>query len=58
MAAQRVLVTGARGFIGGFLCKRLLAEGHTVAAMATTENNTQYLRDMRNGGSSRRPHAA
>jgi len=46
MAAQRVLVTGARGFIGGFLCKRLLAEGHTVAAMATTENNTQYLRDM------------
>ena len=46
MAAQRVLVTGARGFIGGFLCKRLLAEGYTVAAMATTENNTQYLRDM------------
>jgi len=46
MAAQRVLVTGARGFIGGFLCKRLLADGCTVAAMATTENNTQYLRDM------------
>ena len=46
MAAQRVLVTGARGFIGGFLCKRLLTEGHAVAAMATTENNTQYLRDM------------
>ncbi|MGW8321232.1 MAG: NAD-dependent epimerase/dehydratase family protein, partial [Thermodesulfobacteriota bacterium] len=46
MAAQRVLVTGARGFIGGFLCKRLLGEGYTVAAMATTENNTQYLRDM------------
>ena len=43
---ERVLVTGARGFIGGFLCKRLLAEGHAVAAMATTESNTQYLRDM------------
>ena len=46
MAADRILVTGARGFIGGFLCRRLLAEGHAVVAMATTENNTQYLRDM------------
>jgi nucleoside-diphosphate-sugar epimerase len=46
MAAQRVLVTGARGFIGGFLCKRLLAQGYAVVAMATTENNTRYLRDM------------
>lgn len=46
MGAERVLVTGARGFIGGFLCKRLLAEGYGVAAMATTESNTQYLRDM------------
>lgn len=46
MAAEKVLVTGARGFIGGFLCRRLLAEGHAVAAMATTESNTQYLRDM------------
>jgi nucleoside-diphosphate-sugar epimerase len=46
MATQRVLVTGARGFIGGFLCERLLREGYQVAAMATTENNTQYLRDM------------
>ncbi len=46
MAAERVLVTGARGFIGGFLCRRLLAEGHEVVAMATTEQNTAYLRDM------------
>lgn len=46
MAAEKVLVTGARGFIGGFLCKRLLAEGRPVVAMATTEKNTQYLRDM------------
>ncbi len=46
MSNQRVLVTGARGFVGGFLCKRLLSDGYTVAAMATTEKNTQYLRDM------------
>jgi nucleoside-diphosphate-sugar epimerase len=46
MGSQRVLVTGARGFIGGFVCRRLLAEGHAVVAMATTEANTQYLRDM------------
>jgi nucleoside-diphosphate-sugar epimerase len=46
MAGSRALVTGARGFIGGVLCKRLLAEGYAVAAMATTESNTQYLRDM------------
>jgi nucleoside-diphosphate-sugar epimerase len=46
MPAQRVLVTGARGFIGGFLCRRLLADGYEVAAMATTETNTQHLRDM------------
>jgi nucleoside-diphosphate-sugar epimerase len=46
MEGTRVLVTGARGFVGGFLCKRLLALGARVTAMATTENNTQYLRDM------------
>lgn len=46
MAGPTVLVTGARGFIGGFLCRRLLAEGYPVAAMATTQSNTQHLRDM------------
>jgi nucleoside-diphosphate-sugar epimerase len=46
MEGTRVLVTGARGFIGGFLCKQLLAQGVRVTAMATTESNTQYLRDM------------
>jgi nucleoside-diphosphate-sugar epimerase len=46
MAGPRVLVTGARGFIGGFLCKRLLVDGYAVSAMATSENHTRYLRDL------------
>lgn len=31
---QRILVTGATGFIGGAVARRLLSEGHTVRAMA------------------------
>lgn len=46
MAQRRVLVTGARGFIGGFLLRRLLAEGSEVTALATTASNTEYLRNM------------
>ena len=46
MAGRKVLVTGARGFIGGFLLKRLLAEGYEITALATTESNTEYLREM------------
>lgn len=46
MAGRRVLVTGARGFIGGFLLRRLLAEGSEVTALATTAGNTEYLESM------------
>ncbi len=34
MAEQRVLVTGATGYIGGRLIKKLLERGHAVTAMA------------------------
>lgn len=37
LAGARVLVTGARGFLGGNLCPRLVAEGAEVAAVSRTE---------------------
>ena len=41
-----VLVTGAGGFIGGFMCERLVAEGHAVTALAMGNENTERLENL------------
>jgi UDP-glucose 4-epimerase len=49
---MRILVTGGAGFIGGHLCRRLLAEGHAVSVVDNESNSrrenvpagAQYLR--------------
>lgn len=40
----RVFVTGASGFLGGELCRRLIDEGHTVVAL-TRDFSREYLPD-------------
>ena len=35
---MRVLVTGGAGFIGSHLCRRLLADGHTVSVVDNESN--------------------
>ena len=46
LAGARVLVTGARGFLGGNLCPRLVAEGAQVAAVSRADqpNTTAGVR--------------
>ena len=48
---MRVLVTGGAGFIGSFLCERLLADGHEVIALDNLftgrKKNIEHLRDHR-----------
>ena len=44
--SKRVLVTGAGGFIGGFLCKRLIDEGFSVRALAMPEERADHLEKM------------
>ena len=44
--SERVLVTGAGGFIGGFLCKRLVDEGFSVRALAMPEESAEHLEKM------------
>ncbi len=45
--AQRTLVTGASGFIGANLVRRLLADGHEVHALLRPGSDPWRLRDLR-----------
>ena len=49
--ATQVLVTGGAGFLGSFLCERLLAEGHEVACVDNfftgSRRNVSHLLDDR-----------
>ena len=49
LRAQRVLVTGGAGFLGSFLCERLLTEGHDVLCVDNfftgTRRNIAHLLD-------------
>ncbi len=40
---MKVLVTGATGFIGGNLARRLVAQGHQVKALARPGSNTSTI---------------
>jgi nucleoside-diphosphate-sugar epimerase len=47
--SQTVMVTGGSGYIGSWLVKDLLSQGHTVRVMVRNKNNTkkvQHLLDM------------
>ncbi len=41
---MKVLVTGASGFLGGALIKRLCAEGHTVVGVSRSEPKWEHIR--------------
>ena len=43
---KTTLVTGAGGFIGGFLCKRLIDEGFSVKALTMPEESADHLERM------------
>jgi UDP-glucose 4-epimerase len=47
MTPERVLVTGAAGFIGAHLCRRLVADGHTVVGLDDlSESSVESLADV------------
>jgi UDP-glucose 4-epimerase len=47
MSARRALVTGAAGFVGAGLARRLLAEGHRVHVLLRAASDTWRLQEIR-----------
>jgi len=43
----KTLVTGANGFLGAWLCKRLLAEGHDVTALVRKNSDLSELNGLK-----------
>ena len=43
---MKILITGATGFIGSNLAKKLIYEGHEVIALARKQSNVGFLRRM------------
>jgi nucleoside-diphosphate-sugar epimerase len=46
MSKQRVLVTGAGGFIGTFLCKKLSKGGYEIKALAMPGEHVEHLQSL------------
>ena len=47
---EKVLVTGATGFVGSHLCRRLLREGAIVRILARKTANKQLLKEFEDAG--------
>jgi UDP-glucose 4-epimerase len=47
MTARRALVTGAAGFVGAGLVRRLLSDGHQVDLLLRAESDTWRINDVR-----------
>ena len=44
---MKVLVTGANGFLGSWLCQRLQAEGHEVTALVRKSSDLSEIEDFK-----------